>query len=88
MAFDSTLCEALQHNLPPIQVPPHESNFVYPYPKVIFRLFDYTDCPDGPSLPGAHAIERYLIEEQLHWIIDRHFIDRKTWYVVKYYFEL
>ncbi|CAG2167490.1 unnamed protein product [Oppiella nova] len=78
LAFDSVLCEALQHSLPQIQPPPHESNYVYPYPKVVFRLFDYTDCPEGPVLPGAHSIERYLIEEHLHWIIDKNYTDRKN----------
>jgi nuclear cap-binding protein subunit 1 len=81
LAFDSILCEALQHNLPQIQPPPHETHYVYPYPKVVFRLFDYTDCPEGPVLPGAHSIERYLIEEHLRWILDKNYSDRKDWSV-------
>ena len=37
--------------------------------QVIFRMFDYTDCPEGPILPGQHSIERYLIEEQLRHVL-------------------
>ena len=44
-------------------------------------MFDYTDCPDGsgPVLPGAHSIERYLIEEHLHNIIKEFHTERKQW---------
>lgn len=77
LAFDSVLCEALQHTLPTIQPPPHIDSNVYPMPKVVFRMFDYTDCPEGPVLPGAHSIERFLIEEHLHNIIEGHFVERK-----------
>ncbi|KOB78997.1 Nuclear cap-binding protein subunit 1, partial [Operophtera brumata] len=77
LAFDSILCEALQHTLPAIQPPPHNDNDNYPMPRVIFRMFDYTDCPDGPVLPGAHSIERFLIEEHLHNILEAHHLERK-----------
>jgi nuclear cap-binding protein subunit 1 len=46
LAFDSVLCEALQHNLPPMVPPPHHPSTTYPLPMVIFRMFDYTDCPE------------------------------------------
>ncbi len=46
LAFDSVLCEALQHNLPPMVPPPHHPSTSYPLPRVIFRMFDYTDCPE------------------------------------------
>ncbi|CAH0757994.1 unnamed protein product [Diatraea saccharalis] len=77
LAFDSILCEALQHTLPTIQPPPHNDSDTYPMPRVIFRMFDYTDCPDGPVLPGAHSIERFLIEEHLHNIIEAYHLERK-----------
>ncbi|EEC14306.1 cap binding protein, putative [Ixodes scapularis] len=77
LAFDGVLCEALQHNLPPLPAPPHRPEDTYPFPRVVFRLFDYTDCPDGPVLPGAHLVERFLAEEQLCHILDRHHTDRK-----------
>lgn len=77
IAFDSVLSEALQHNLPTILPPPHHESYIYPMPSVVFRMFDYTDCPEGPILPGAHSIERFLIEEHLHQIIEMHHLERK-----------
>ncbi len=77
LAFDSVLCEALQHNLPPMVPPPHHPSTAYPLPRVVFRMFDYTDCPEGPILPGQHSIERYLIEEQLRHILQTYHQERK-----------
>ncbi|XP_065578807.1 nuclear cap-binding protein subunit 1-like isoform X2 [Artemia franciscana] len=78
LAFDTLLSEALQHSLPPLNPPRHTESMVYPMPKVIFRMFDYTDCPElGPVLPGAHSIERYLIEEHLSQILDQNIPERK-----------
>lgn len=31
-------------------------------------------------LPGAHSIERHLIDEELGWIIDLNEMNRKDWY--------
>lgn len=81
VAFDQVLCEALQHNIPTITPPAHSGDNTYPFPWVVYRLFDYTDCPDGPVLPGAHSIERYLIEEHLHNIIKEYHLERKQWSV-------
>ncbi|CAB4063026.1 NCBP1 [Lepeophtheirus salmonis] len=77
LAFDSVLCEALQHNLPQMIPPPHHPSTSYPLPQVVFRMFDYTDCPEGPILPGHHSIERYLIEEQLLRILCTYSYERK-----------
>ncbi|XP_036289148.1 nuclear cap-binding protein subunit 1 isoform X2 [Pipistrellus kuhlii] len=78
LAFDSILCEALQHNLPPFTPPPHTEDSVYPMPRVIFRMFDYTDDPEGPVMPGSHSVERFVIEENLHCIIKSHWKERNT----------
>jgi len=45
IAFDSVLCEALQHTLPHIVLPQNAGPIGYPLPSVVFRMFDYTDCP-------------------------------------------
>ncbi|CAD5112749.1 DgyrCDS1968 [Dimorphilus gyrociliatus] len=78
-SFDSILCEALQHTLPQVTPPPHEESSQYPLPRVVYRMFDYTDVPtEGPVLPGAHAVERYVVEEQLHYIINVLHLDKKA----------
>jgi hypothetical protein len=46
LAFDGILCEALQHTLPQIIPPSHHEESEYPFPAVVFRLFDYTDVPE------------------------------------------
>lgn len=46
IAFDSVLCEALQHNLPPFTPPGHMPDAQYLMPRVVFRMFDYTDAPE------------------------------------------
>ncbi|KAG7237977.1 hypothetical protein INR49_031493 [Caranx melampygus] len=78
IAFDSVLCEALQHNLPPFTPPGHMPGAQYPMPRVVFRMFDYTDAPEGPVMPGSHSVERFVIEENLHCIIKTHWKERKT----------
>ena len=40
----------------------------------------------GPIIPGAHSIERCLIEEQLHIIIYSNFLERKDWYGIYFLF--
>ncbi|XP_029633354.1 nuclear cap-binding protein subunit 1 [Octopus sinensis] len=77
LAFDNVLCEALQHTLPQVTPPSHHEDTIYPLPSVVFRMFDYTDVPEGPVLPGSHSIERYLIEDQLHSIISTNHNERK-----------
>ena len=77
-AFQPVLADALQHNLPGFIPPPHiEGKSLYPLAKVIFRMFDYTDCPEGPVIPGSHAIERWIIEEHLGCLIRTHHKDKK-----------
>ncbi|XP_013882779.1 nuclear cap-binding protein subunit 1 [Austrofundulus limnaeus] len=78
IAFDSVLCEALQHNLPPFTPPGHMPDAQYPVPRVVFRMFDYTDAPEGPVMPGSHSVERFVIEENLQCIIKTHWKERKT----------
>ncbi|KAK3733283.1 hypothetical protein QZH41_011130, partial [Actinostola sp. cb2023] len=77
LAFDSVLGEALQHSLPSFTVPSHQDDAGYPCPTVIYRMFDYTDVPEGPALPGAHSIERFLVEESIRRVMNAHYKDRK-----------
>nr|CDQ02524.1 Bm3810, isoform c [Brugia malayi] len=78
VGFDGSLASAVAHNLPLFIPSPHTSVIVYPLPTVVFRFFDYADCPDeGPVLPGAHSIERFLVEKELCSIIENNCYSRK-----------
>jgi len=76
LAFD--MKQAFTHNIPSFVVPPHvENKSIYPCPQVVFRIFDYTDCPDNLTVPGNHSIERWLIEDGIRAVISTHVKDRK-----------
>lgn len=79
-AFETVLQDALQHNLPSFSSPEHHSEMIYPYPLVVFRLFQDSDCEkfaDAP-LPGGHSIDRFLFEGEIAWIIEKNQFNRKT----------
>ncbi|XP_016102474.1 nuclear cap-binding protein subunit 1-like [Sinocyclocheilus grahami] len=67
IAFDSVLCEALQHNLPPFTPPAHSDDAVYPMPHVVFRMFDYTDAPEVQLI---NWFSHHLSNFQFRWSWD------------------
>jgi nuclear cap-binding protein subunit 1 len=73
----SDISASIVHDLPTINIPKHTDNILYPLPKIVFRMFDYTDVPEQYVLPGAHAIERYLIEDEIANIIHTYHMERK-----------
>lgn len=75
--FENMLLNSAPHDFPLIVPPPFAEESIFPLPRVIFRMFDYTDVPEEFILPGAHSIERFLIEEQLHSTINTYYLDRK-----------
>ncbi|KAI6222009.1 80 kDa nuclear cap-binding protein [Aphelenchoides besseyi] len=77
VAFESTLNDAVSHNLPSVVLPTFDPElFKYPLPRVVFRLFADTDCPEEePILPGGNEIERFLVEEDLNWIISNNHLN-------------
>ncbi len=96
-AFESVLANSTPHDFPLIIPPEFNDQTIFPLPRVIFRMFDYTDVPEvcikqifhlilsnyifdwkkEYILPGAHSIERFLVEEQLHSVINTYYLDRK-----------
>lgn len=76
-AFEHVLIKAAPYDFPSIIPPEFTEKSVFPLPRVIFRMFDYTDVPEEFVLPGAHSIERFLVEEQLHSTINTYYTDRK-----------
>ena len=73
----SDVSASIVHDLPTIPIPKHNDTIIYPLPKIVFRMFDYTDVPEQFVLPGAHAIERYLIEDEITDIIHTNHMERK-----------
>ncbi|CAI2318493.1 unnamed protein product [Caenorhabditis sp. 36 PRJEB53466] len=79
VGFEATLRDALQHNLPGFSAPAHTEEMIYPYPLVVFRLFEQSDCgADSVQLPGGHSIERLLFEAEIAWIIEKNQTNRKA----------
>ena len=73
----SEISASIVHDLPVITIPAHNNTILYPLPKIVFRIFDYTDVPEQYVLPGAHAIERYLVEDEISNIIHTYHTERK-----------
>lgn len=87
LSFESILEDAMTHSLPQIVAPPHCEDNSYPPPQVIFRLFDNADVPEGGAqMPGAHSIERYLIEDYMRTVISNYNVNRKDWCVILPFF--
>ncbi|KAH8273290.1 hypothetical protein KR018_005655, partial [Drosophila ironensis] len=77
LAFDGTLSAALQHVLPPFEMPPHQQDLEYPHPRVVFRIFDFAASQDGQHMPPAQSIERYLLERQILEILEVYHLERR-----------
>ena len=60
LAFDSVLCEALQHNLPPLVPPPHHPSTTYPLPQVKWDV-ETAQVPNAASLQGIVRLSMLLI---------------------------
>lgn len=74
----TTLTDSVQHELPRLDQGVLESSENYPLPRVVFRLFQQSDCQENEvELPADDAIERFLVEEDLNWIIDNNYTDWK-----------
>lgn len=60
-------------------IPAYDENVHYPLPRIVFRLFTEADCSDVSSpLPKATSIERFLVEEDLNWIISNNYLNRQV----------
>lgn len=68
IAFDSVLCEALQHNLPPFTPPGHMPDAQYPMPRVVFRMFDYTDAPEVGCSLNVRTFNQMLTVVIFDWM--------------------
>lgn len=53
-----------------IQIPAHSASYVYPSPRVVFRIFEDDVVEGHKSIPGSDKIERFCIENHIRNIID------------------
>lgn len=40
-----------------------------------------TSLSKSPTLPGAHTVERFLVDEQIHIILETMHFNRAMWYL-------
>ena len=57
-------------NSPTLQIPGHKDDYVYPAPRIVFRLFEDDVTEGNRSIPGSDKIERFCIENHIRNIID------------------
>uniref|UniRef100_A0A914REX0 MIF4G-like type 1 domain-containing protein n=1 Tax=Parascaris equorum TaxID=6256 RepID=A0A914REX0_PAREQ len=67
VAFDGTLADAQQHNIRSFSAPRHSPGKVYPLPAVVFRLFDYADCPEEDWVSSVRQVETNQLNS---WLLD------------------
>uniref|UniRef100_A0A7E4VBE2 Nuclear cap-binding protein subunit 1 n=1 Tax=Panagrellus redivivus TaxID=6233 RepID=A0A7E4VBE2_PANRE len=76
MAYKVVLSGAQKHALPEVVIPAFDDKTEYPLPRVVFRLFSAEDVVGGENpLPDANSIERFLVEEDLNWIIANNYLN-------------
>uniref|UniRef100_A0AC34FKE1 MIF4G domain-containing protein n=1 Tax=Panagrolaimus sp. ES5 TaxID=591445 RepID=A0AC34FKE1_9BILA len=76
IAFKNVLNESQKHDLPEVIIPEYSESTNYPLPRIVFRLFTQEDCTDVEApLPSANSIERFLVEEDLNWIISNNYLN-------------
>lgn len=64
-------------NSPTFQIPAHSNKYIYPCPKIVFRIFE-DDVSEGPkAIPGSDKIERFCIENHIRATIDELSTDPK-----------
>lgn len=44
--FENVLHNSIVHEFPNVIIPEYNEKVLYPLPRVIFRMFDYTDVPE------------------------------------------
>jgi len=79
MAFGSELSASTRHEIPEFNIPEYSEEVSYPLPFIVFRLFKPSDVTGSDvSLPEPNSIERFLVEEDLNWIISNNYLNWKV----------
>ncbi|KAK4467574.1 hypothetical protein MN116_008825, partial [Schistosoma mekongi] len=93
-SFPSLKEHGQPHKLSPLTPPDYDAEVIYPLPSVIFRISEL--LPDGgakftkeaPVLPGAHTIERFLIDEHLAILMYNLSFNRVMWFIEWFSYHL
>lgn len=67
---DTMASSLIPQNSPTIQIPAHSSEYRYPIPRIVFRVFEDDVTEGNKSIPGLDKIERFCIESYIRNIID------------------
>lgn len=67
---DTMASSLIPQNSPTIQIPAHSPDYIYPPPRIVFRLFEDDVAEGHKSIPGSDKIERFCIESHIRNIID------------------
>ena len=46
VSFENSFVNSLAHDFPMVVLPQHNEKTIFPIPRVVFRMFDYTDVPE------------------------------------------
>jgi nuclear cap-binding protein subunit 1 len=46
VSFENSFVSSTAHEFPLVSPPEHSDKTIYPVPRVVFRMFDYTDVPE------------------------------------------
>jgi nuclear cap-binding protein subunit 1 len=46
VSFENSFASAVAHDFHSTTPPEHNDKTIYPIPRVVFRMFDYTDVPE------------------------------------------
>ncbi|KRY76831.1 Nuclear cap-binding protein subunit 1 [Trichinella pseudospiralis] len=76
--FVSILRTATPHKLPSFTPCVFKNPSKYPSPKVVFRIYGKENFLDKDvNLPDCESIERFLLEQDLIWIIEKNYQQKK-----------
>ncbi|KRX20173.1 Nuclear cap-binding protein subunit 1 [Trichinella nelsoni] len=76
--FVTILRTATPHKLPPFTPCVFKNPSKYPSPKVVFRIYGKENLlAKNMNLPDCESIERFLLEQDLVWIIEKNYQQKK-----------
>lgn len=74
---DTMASSLIPANSPTFQIPGHSDKYVYPSPRIVFRIYEDDVVENQKPIPGSDKIERFCIENTIRNIIDETSTDPK-----------